>query len=492
MKSISRLFNTWPKRVAVAAVAAFAAIALPFASSGAANAVKLESSLGVANVTAGDTQYKQSVNATYDQVVKLQVYYHNTELPESGKVAENLKVNINVPTAAGTTQRVTSTVSADNANSVTSTATINLNRADAYLQYIPGSAVWKHNVGGRAAAEQQIKEDIVSDNVVLSSGGLVLENQKPCYEYAATLTVLVRVMVPGVSIDKTVRVAGTKDWSTSSTAKPGDTLDYQIAYKNTGNTVQKNVIIGDNLPPKLTLVPGSTYLANATNPSGVKYNSDNITSGGINIGNYGAGANAYIKFQVKVPAEKDLECGTTEFRNVGVVRPEGMNEYYNTAITKVTKDCKPVPPTPEKPVYKCEGLTVKQFDGRKITATVKYIAQNGATFKSATYNFGDGRAPLTTDKTTVEYTYAADGTYKITTSLLFSVNGVNQKVTDDKCVAQVTFTTPPVTPPVTPPTPEVPGELPATGAGSVIASIFGISLVAMIAHRLFLSRRLSR
>lgn len=61
--------------------------------------------------------------------------------------------------------------------------------------------------------------------------------------------------------------------------------------------------------------------------------------------------------------------------------------------------------------------------------------------------------------------------------------------------AKVDCPTPPVTPPVTPtkPTaPAKPAELPKTGAGDVIATVLGVSVLAAVAHRLFTSRRLSR
>ncbi len=59
--------------------------------------------------------------------------------------------------------------------------------------------------------------------------------------------------------------------------------------------------------------------------------------------------------------------------------------------------------------------------------------------------------------------------------------------------AQVDCPTPPVTPPVTPPaTPAKPAALPKTGAGDVVATIAGVSILGAIAHRLFTSRRLSR
>src|SRR5690348_1594973 len=102
-----KLFNTVRRlRKKLMAIAILLlAIAFPVASM-AAPTVKLESSLGVANVTKGDTKYAHSVSASYDQVVKLQVYYHNTELPDSGKVAKDLTVKINIPSGAGKTQTV--------------------------------------------------------------------------------------------------------------------------------------------------------------------------------------------------------------------------------------------------------------------------------------------------------------------------------------------------------------------------------------------------
>lgn len=333
------IFNALSKRLVAVAILAIAVI-LPV-NSVAASAVELEGSLGVANVTAGDTQYKEQVNASYDQVVKVQVYYHNREDENSGKVAQNLRVKIDMPTTPGTNQVVRGSISSDNSNTVNDQVAVTLNRADAYLEYIPGSAVWKHNKGTNAAP--QIVEEKITDNVVLAGQGAVIENAQPCFNFAATITVLARVRVPAVKVDKQVRVKGTQTWATTNTAKPGDTLEYLITYKNAGNSQQKNVVVRDNLPPKLTYVAGTTFLANQTNPSGVKYNSDNLTTGGIVIGDYAPGANAFIKFEVKVPNADQLACGMTEFRNVGVVRPEGMNEFYNTAVTQVNKECQPAP-----------------------------------------------------------------------------------------------------------------------------------------------------
>jgi uncharacterized repeat protein (TIGR01451 family) len=484
MKLLSRMFNNLPKRLAAAAIVALA-ISLP-AIGLAADTVQIEGALGVANVTAGDTTYKSSVNATYDQVVKYEVYYHNRENPDSGKIAQNLNVKIALPSAAGKVQTATATIKADNSNTVTDTATVNLDRADAYLQFIPGSAVWKHNVGTNDAVNYQ--ETKISDAVVTS--GLTLENEKPCYNFSATVTVLARVMVPGVSITKQVEKKGeTNKWATSNTANPGDTLKYLITYKNTGNSVQSQVVIRDNLPPKMTLVPGTTYLADASHPSGVKV-SDAVTQGGINAGNFGAGANAFVTFEVKVPAADQLACGETEFRNVGVARPQNMNEYYNTAITKVNKVCTPT--NPETPVYSCDKFNfTSENKTRTITVTEFKTSQKNATFKNVVLDWGDATTPLTTNAAVGKtHTFAKDGTYTVVATAHFTADGKDVTAAGANCSKSVTFTSTPVTPPTTPPT--TPEVLANTGPGEVFGMFAAVTAAGAIAHRLFLARRLAR
>ncbi len=160
--------------------------------------VSIEGTMGVANKTAGDTKYVKSVNAKYNDVVKVEVYYHNRELPDSGKIAQNVRVKVNIPSTAGKTQTQTATIKGDNTNTVTAQTTVNLDRADAYLQYLPGSAVWRHNTGTND--KPNWVDTVVSDNIVTSGTGVVLEDEKPCYNYSATVTVLARVMVPGVNV----------------------------------------------------------------------------------------------------------------------------------------------------------------------------------------------------------------------------------------------------------------------------------------------------
>jgi uncharacterized repeat protein (TIGR01451 family) len=431
MKLFSKLFSTLPKRLVTAAAVGLA-ILIP-ASTLAAD-VSIEGTMGVANKTAGDTTYSKSINAKYNDVVKLEVYYHNRELPDSGKIAQNLRVKVNIPTTPGKTQTQTATISADNTNTVTASTTVSLDRSDAYLQYLPGSAVWRHNTGTNDA--QNWVDTVISDGVVTSGTGLALENEKPCYNFSATVTVLARVMVPGVSVDKYVRAKGSTDWVRSMTGQPGQTVQYEIAYKNTGNTTQTDVVFRDQLPAGVAFVPGSAKLKNTNFPNGTSISDSIAASNGVIVGTYLPGSAGYVMFDAVLPAEDKLACGANLLRNLAYVQPKGMNYYYNTADVTVTKDCQQ--PTP---VYGCDNLDVVKGANRTVTATVRYTAKDGATYKNTTLTWGDNKQDVTTG-TTGSHQYAADGTYTVTAKMLFTVNGVDKApAVNAACSKTVTFTT---------------------------------------------------
>jgi uncharacterized repeat protein (TIGR01451 family) len=481
----NRMFSKLSKRLAAAAIVGLA-VAFPAASL-AAQTVKLEGAIGVANVTTGEKAYKASTNATFDQVVKVEVYYHNTELPESGKVANNLTVKINMPKTAGKTQTVSSKISADNANTVTNSATVKLADSTATLQYIPGSAMWKHNTGTNSNVK--IVESKISDDVVLNGAGLRLENEKPCFNFAATVTVLARVMTPGVTITKQVEKASEDHkYAVSNTANPGDRLRYKIEYKNSGNTEQKKVVIRDSLPVKMNLVPNTSVLYNSNNPKGKKLTSNNVTNGGIIIGDYLPGGNAVVVFEVDMPKADALPCGNTTFTNVGVARPEGMNEYYNVAKTTTNKKCVV---TAKTPTFVCKAFDATVNTSSKTVTVSKYqtAVTGGAAFKNVVIDWGDSTDSLTTNKAVGQkHTYAAGGSYTITATSHFTVNGKDQ--TAGGCEKSVSFATP--TTPTTPQPPTTPEELPHTGAAQMFG-LFGVTVTAAaVAHRLFATRRQTR
>lgn len=477
MKNVfSRTLGSMRKRVAAASLIALA-VFLPVAAT-AANMVKIVADTTVANATrdAGTNHWGASTTASYNQVVAVQVVYNNKEAADSGKTANNLRVKINIPTAAGKTQNITTTTKADNSNKVSGSATVNLDRADAYLQYIPGTATWKH---ATTANGPLVKTEKVSDDVVLNANGINLGKENPCQ--AGSIVVQARVMVPGLTVDKYVRVKGQTEWKTSVNAKLGDTLQYEIAYHNTGNVTQKNVEFRDQLPKGISYVPGSTKLKSSNYPNGLDVTSNALVTDGITTGNYAPGAAGYVMFEAKLDKANELACGENTLRNIGYVQPEGMNYYYNTADVVVNKACE------NQPVYSCDQFTLTADKNRMVTVTkFSYTAKDGATFKNAVINWGDNTSELTTNNVLGQkHTFAKDGEYTVRATAHFTVNG--QDVTSvGNCTQKVSFNTPTTPPTTTPPT-----ELPNTGAGDVIGLFAAVTAAGAIAHR-FMSRRAVR
>lgn len=96
-------------------------------------------------------------------------------------------------------------------------------------------------------------------------------------------------------------------WSSSlDDVNTGDQFEVLVGYSNGLPRASDNVTVQSFLPPGFDLVAGSTTVANTTNPDGLKV-SDHISSTGINVGNYGSHAGAWIKYSVRVTGLK-LEC----------------------------------------------------------------------------------------------------------------------------------------------------------------------------------------
>lgn len=372
--------STFSRRVVmgVSALAiAASAVFVPLSAVKAANdSVAIEGDVKVANVTNGDTGYSPSVNAKVDDVVKVQIWYHNKEDANSGKLAKNLKVGVTIPTAAGKNQTINGKISADNSNTVSKNAAVNLSVDEASLEYIPGSAKWRHNTGAEAGKAECITgndpkgapascytDTIISDNVANGGAGVVLENTKPCFAYEATVTVLMRVKASAVKVNKYVSKhdgdnnAKNNNWQVTNAANAGEKLDYMIRFENKGNTTLNQVIVGDNLPDYMQYVPGTTRIYNANHPDGTPAGTDNIAKGGINVGNYAPGTEGYVVFTTQIDQNKQFaKCGNYTLTNVGVVRPQGMNEVYNTAKTTVNIPCQTTPGN----ISVCD-LTTKQI-----------------------------------------------------------------------------------------------------------------------------------
>lgn len=316
----------------VAAMLAVGASALATTGPTPPGGATIQSDLGVLNKSAGQVNYVDSVNGKVDDTINIQVWYHNKELEDSGKVADNVRVRVTIPGTKQTNHTISSYVKGTNTNYVTDTASVH-SSIPTNLRFIPGSAIRRYNSGTNANPHwvtQAVPDSVVGD-------GYTVPHVKPCWNFQESITLQAKLSAPVISIIKQVKVEGSSTWVTNTQASPGDTLAYLITVKNEGNTQLNNVIIRDSLPPRITLVPGSVKLYNANHRDGITM-SDNLINGGINTGNYTVGSDVKVRFQATVPAA-DRSCNMT-FTNVGITRSDEVGEYHNNAVTTVP--CQPL------------------------------------------------------------------------------------------------------------------------------------------------------
>lgn len=470
----------------------------------AAPAVRIEADLGVANVTAGDTSYSDSVSAGYDEVVKVQLWYHNMENADSGLVAEDLTVKFDVPSEQGSTQTITGTVGGSNTNTVTNTVSVDLGRDDAYLEYIPGTAKWRHNTGTNDNINYQTVG--ISDDVVTAGAGLNIEDAEPCFNFEATVTILLRVRVPSIQVEKSVALPGSDaGWGESVTVEPGDKVSFLFTLINNGNSQLNNVTVGDVFPDGLTYVNGTTRLTNGNHPDGIDISVDDIANGGLNLNAFAIGGYSYVTIEADVADADYFDCGVTKLINEAVAKSDKAVIRVDTAEVKVKNTCEEEP----KFEYDCESLSLSIInqDERTVRAEAQISNSSNVSVVGTEIDFGDNTAVATTNP--AEHTYAEDGEYNIVATVAFELDNESKEVKEATCASKVTFTTEVENCPIegkahlpvddpnckedtpeTPEEPEVLGEqLPNTGAGSLLVTLFGATTAAAGAYGFVQSKR---
>jgi uncharacterized repeat protein (TIGR01451 family) len=304
----------------------------------------------------------------------VRLYVHNNNPKGKDAVAKDVSVNFSLGTVVSNEQRVDGYINSSNATPSKYWDDVVFKSKDGrkfYLDYVEGSALLENKGVGKNPGVK------LADNVVTNGAKIgydALDGNVPgCYDYANYITIEVKPVFENTSIEKTVRKLTDTKFSESVDAKVGETVEYQIHYKNLNASEVKDVIIKDTLPTNMELVKGSTKLYNSNYKNGATVNNDSIITDGINIGNYKVNGSAYIRFQAKV-VDKSLACGTNRLINwgkadalVGVSTNVKAFAVQDSADVYVEKEC-------EQPVvHKCEKV-----DG-------KFYGKDGNVVDEATY-----------------------------------------------------------------------------------------------------------
>lgn len=434
------------------------------------------------NTSPGGFADTVSVQPGKEYTVRAYVHNNANQATNNGVgMAKNTRIKFKILPGMANGNEVTGFISADNAidrngnplRTVFDTVKLKNDTQAFALQYVPGSARLESNVHPFPGVA--LPDAITSDNGVLI-GNNQDGNLPGCFEFTEIITIKVKVVAPALQFSKKVTTPGSTNWQKSLTAKPGDTVSWLLDYKNVGTGTMNNITLRDQMPSNVTLVPGSITWIDSNHPNGEKLQDTALSSGGVDVGNYGVQGGGYIRFRTKIN-NNPTECVIT---NVAFARAENVPEQSDTATVNI-ENCKPKVPT-----FSCDLLKAEQISGNTFKFTVNASANGGAAIKSYTFNFGDNTTPLTTDQTSVQHTYAP-GSYLAKVTVNVRVNGQDKTAESAACMVPVKVSVPPTTPP-TPPT----TTLINTGAGDVVGIFAATTVAGAVFYRLFILRRFSR
>ena len=245
--------------------------------------------------------------------VIVRLYVHNNSPKGTDNIAQGVSANISLPMSVAKEQTIVGYLNSSNATPNRYWDEVVLSSEDNfYLEYVKGSAKYVNTQGTFT----------LSDELVIAKGATLgyktMDGQIPgCYDYDGQVTIELKVHKSlKNSLSTLVRMADTHNEFTEAVdAKVGETVEFQIEYRNLASEPANNVMIRDILPVNMEYVPGTTYLYNSDVQGGAKVKDDTLTTSGINIGsNYQPRANAFIRFKAKV-INKNLTCGTTQMVN---------------------------------------------------------------------------------------------------------------------------------------------------------------------------------
>jgi len=237
-----------------------------------------------------------------------------------------------------------------------------------------------------------------------------------------------------------------------TTAATDQTETATISADNANpGAVFDNVHLHASTPFTLTYQTGSAKLFNNVFTNGTPLSDSIVTGSGAQVG--------YNAIDGNVP---------------------GCAQFSGWVVLHVVVHFKPV----VNPNFACNLLDIDKENNRTVKVTkFTTTAKNGATFKDAVIDWGDGSTPLTTNTAVGQtHKYAKNGKYTVSAVAHFTVDGQDKTASSDSCAKSINFTSKP--------TPTPPKQLVNTGAGNVIGLFAAVSVASAVAYRWMLGRRL--
>lgn len=308
----------------------------------------------VGQINADVTQLTNETEVVPGHQYLVYIYFHNNASStyndsahnHSGvAVATKMASSFSTVLTPSEKAKITATITANNSNpgSVWDEAYMTTTYPKVLLHYVSGSAKiyndWKMN-------------GAIMPSSLFTEGGTLLGLNElngvipGCEEYHGVVTYVLQADELKGTIDKEVSADGV-NYSTSVDATPGSEVFFRLTVKNAGDVALTNATVIDNMPEKLTLVPGSVQFS-ANNSGTWESLSDNITVDGYNFGTIGTGNFINIVYKAKV--SEDVDCNGLSLVNVASLTYDseskfGDNDNSSTAVNVKRDDCEE--PKPE-------------------------------------------------------------------------------------------------------------------------------------------------
>ncbi len=368
--------------------------------------------------------YADPLNATVNDRITVAVYFHNNDVSVP---ATGVRISSIIPTTVSTSHVIKTTLSADNADSITDTVVNGQIVGSPDLTINSDQPAQLHYVEGSTKLYSDLKQNPNEPGVTLPDGvatpqGVLLGDGvvQACWAHAGYLTYQMTFnQTPQLETDKWVSLyGGNNQWVKENTAKAGDTLTYQILFGNKGNGVATNAKIVDQLPAGLTVDQASFSKRILVNGQDTDVNipASQVTFAGqtitVPLGDIKSGQDnsGYLYFHAKV--NSNLSVGDHVLVNNEDLKADNAPTVSGSAKTTVT-----VSPalTPDVKILK-EVVNVTQGAQNWVKENT---AKPGDTLQYRLTISNDGTAPataITVKDTLPQYVSYVAGSSKIFTT----------------------------------------------------------------------------
>lgn len=305
----------------------------------------------------GGYQDKTTVNADKEYLVR--AYVHNIANPSINTVdrdndghmdgiARNTRIRFEMPSGIANGFTLQARITADNAlpQMVYDTADLKNDNMPFGIDYVAGSA---RIYNASHPTGLTLSDSIMGANGTLIGDDVMDGNYPGCFEYSSFVVIRVKVKAQSSSLQKQVRKAGSTTWAKTAAVKPGDKVQWMITFQNKGQTEFNDVKISDQLPPHLTVVPGSVRYVDAAQDVVQTNYQPLFTTGGINFGTWKPNGGFVVRFDTT--AKDDFASCEVSLRNIAFSKtrqtPAEVQDYADVKITK--ENCQPTKPAPVTP-----------------------------------------------------------------------------------------------------------------------------------------------